>query len=241
MTDPPRLRVRTSDAAVGRPRGPLRRLVELLLYPVFHALLLIPALRRWRRAPWWNRVRAAVAVAGGASVLWGGRAVVPGAVVVLLALWLAPVPDPDRVRRIAAQLGAAHTLNGGGYVAGSLPVRAGAPLLLFLSPGEVLVTAADQPARVLGRYRVADLAEIAVDGRTYVPRYVSFAKQPPRRDPAADPQAVCRLTLGFGSDVLEVQYQGVFSTHLAEVAARTLHDLRRLAVEGQPLPVLGGA
>jgi hypothetical protein len=216
----------------------------VLLYPVFQVLLLIPAVRRWRRARWWNRVRLLGGFAGLALLASGGnRLVVPGVLLMLLAWWLAPVPDPDRLRQIAAQLGAPHTLQGGAYAAGSLGLRPGVPLLLFVSGREVLVVRAARPEQVLARYAVADLDAITVEGETYQPRYVSFAKEPPRLDENADHHAVRRLALRFGPASLELEYRGVFAAHLAEVAAHTLHDLRRLdraAARGsESLPVIG--
>lgn len=244
MTDQTQVRVRSSEAPIGPPRGPFRRLLELLLYPVFQVLLLIPAVRRWRRARWWNRVRLVMGLVGLALPAAGGsRLVVPGVLLILLAWWLAPVPDPDRLRQIAAQLGAPHTLQGGAYAAGSLELRPGVPLLLFVSDREVLVVRAGRPEQVLARYLVADLDTITVDGETYQPRYVSFAKEPPRLDENADHHAVRRLALRFGPARLELEYRGVFAAHLAEVAAHTLHDLRRLdqaAARGsESLPVIG--
>ena len=249
MTDQTQVRVRSSDAPIGPPRGPSRRLLELLLYPVFQVLLLIPAVRRWRRARWWNRVRLLAGFVGLALLASGGtRLVVPGVLLILLAWWLAPVPDPDRLRQIAAQLGAPHTLQGGAYAAGTLGLwpgvlRPGVPLLRFVSDREVLVVRAGRPEQVLARYAVADLDTITVDGETYQPRYVSFAKEPPRLDENADRHAVRRLRLRFGPASLELDYRGVFAAHLAEIAAHTLHDLRRLAQAAargsESLPVIG--
>jgi hypothetical protein len=216
----------------------------VLLYPVFQVLLLIPAVRRWRRARWWNRVRLLGGFVGLALVALGGsRLVVLGVVLMLLAWWLAPVPDPDRLRQIAAQLGAPHTLQGGAYAAGTLALKPGVPLLLFVSDREVLVVRAGRPEQVLARYPVADLDTITVEGQTYQPRYISFAKEPPRLDARANHHAVRRLTLRFGAESLELEYRGVFAAHLAEVAAHTLHDLRRLAQAAargsESLPVIG--
>ena len=212
----------------------------MLLYPVFQVLLLIPAVRRWRRARWWNRVRLLAGFAGLALVASGSsRLVVPGVVLMLLAWWLAPVPDPDRLRQIAAQLGAPHTLQGGAYAAGSLGLKPGVRLLLFVSDREVLVVRAGRAEQVLARYPVADLDTITVEGQTYQPRYVSFAKEPPRLDEHAHHGAIRRLALRFGPASVELEYRGVFAAHLAEVAAHTLHDLRRLAQAAANLPVIG--
>jgi hypothetical protein len=245
MTDGKTIRVRSSDSPVGRPRGPLRRSIELLLYPAFQLLLLIPALRRWRRAAWWNRVRLAGGMAGLALTAAGGfsRWALPGGLLLILALSLGPAPDPDRWRKLAERLGAQHTLNGGIYAGGSLALRPGTPLRFFLSSTAIIVSPCERPDRPVARYPLSALDRLDLAGEAYRPRYVSFAKEPPRRELNPDRNAVCRLRLGLGADTLELDYHGVFARHLAETAAHTLHDLRRLSVaESAPaarLPVMG--
>jgi len=145
-----------------------------------------------------------------------------------LARLLGPAPDPDGLRKLAASLGAEHVVNGG-RLAGSA-----SPLLLFLSAGEMLLAAAHQPERILERYSLARLEEIRVDGEPYQPRYVSFAKVPPRRETEVDRAAVSRLALVFASRRLDLEYDGPFARHLAEAAAHTLHDLRKLPLDGVP-------
>jgi len=74
--DPLLERGRESD--VLRPFG-LPRWAGVLLYAAFWFLLAIPLLRRWRRRPWWNAARLAVALAALAPfALWIVRAERPG-------------------------------------------------------------------------------------------------------------------------------------------------------------------
>lgn len=205
----------------------IRRRFSLFLYPVFYLWLLIPWLRRHRRRPYWWVVRLVVALLG--LVLLTGRPVVrlTGVAALVLAALLAPVPDPDRIRRIAEALGAPHSLNGGSYQSGPLPIPPGTPLLFFLSPDQLLIVRADRPEQVLARYSLGSLQRLRLDDADYQPRYISFAKEPPRRESDADHEALTRLTLDLNGSTLEVSYQGVFGHHLGEVAAHTLHDLRR--------------
>jgi len=152
---------------------------------------------------------------------------VAGASLLVLAALLAPVPDPDRVRRIAGSLGAPHILNGGFYQSGGIPIPPGVPLLFLLSPDQLVVVPEDRPDQVLVRYALSSLNRIRLDGADYQPRYVSFAKEPPRREVSPDRQAVTRLTLDLDGSTLEVVFRGVFGHHLGEVAAHTLYDLRQ--------------
>ena len=205
----------------------MKRLLSLLLYPVFGLWLLIPRIRAWRRSPRWWMVRLAAAVLG--LVLLAGSPLLraAGASLLVLAVLLAPVPDPDRVRRIAESLGAPHSLNGGFFQSGGLPLPPGVPLLFLLSPDQFLVVPENSPDQVLARYSLASLARIRLDGEDFQPRYVSFAKEPPRREVSPDRQALTRLTLDLDGSTLEVVFRGVFGHHLGEVAAHTLYDLRR--------------
>jgi hypothetical protein len=202
------------------------RLLKLLLYPVFALWLVIPWIRRCRRHPRWWMVRLAAAALG--LVLLAGDTVlqVAGASILVLAALLAPVPDPDRVRRIAETLGARHTLNAGFFRSGPLPIPPGTPLLFLLSHEQLLIVPADRPDHVLARHRLSGLIYIRLDGEDYRPRYISFAKEPPRLDPNPDHNACSCLTLALDGSTLELDFQGVFAAHLAEVAAHTLYDLR---------------
>jgi hypothetical protein len=215
----------------------VRRTLSFLLYPLFTLWLVIPWIRRRRRHPRWWMVRLAGALVG-IVLLTGGPALqVLGGSLVMLAALLVPVPDPDRVRRIAEALGAPHSLNGGYFREGGLPVPRGTPLVFLLSAEELLVAPEDRPDYVLGRFPLAGIQRILVDGEEYRPRYISFAKEPPRRDPQADRRAKTRLALALPEAALEVEFRGVFARHLAEVAAHTLHDLKRTR---PALPVING-
>ena len=204
----------------------MRRLLSLLLYPLFSLWLLIPILRRWRRSRRWWMVRLAGAIVG--LVLLAGSPLlrVAGASLLVLAALLSPVPDPDRVRRIAESLGVPHSLNAGFFQSGGIPIPPGVPLLFLLSPDQILVVPEDRPDHVLARYFLASLNRIRLDGDDYQPRYVSFAKEPPRREVDPDRYAVTRLTLDLDGSTLEVVFRGVFGHHLGEVAAHTLYDLQ---------------
>ena len=215
-----------------------RRLVSFLLYPVFALWLVIPWIRRHRRHPRWWVVRLALAVVG-AAVLFGVPALslrLAGGALLVLAAWLPPVPDPDRLRQIAEAFGAPHILNGGWYRQGSLPAPPGTPLLLLLSADHLLVVPEDRPEVVLLRHSLDSLAGVRLDGCDYQPRYVSFAKEPPRREPQPVQSSVVHLRIDLGSNSLETEYRGVFARHLAEVAAHTLRDLAR---RRPALPVIG--
>lgn len=213
----------------------MRRLITLLLYPLFSLWLLIPILRRWRRSRRWWMVRLAGAILG--LVLLAGSPMlrVAGASLLVLAALLSPVPDPDRVRRIAEGLGVPHSLNAGFFQSGGLPIPPGVPLLFLLSPDQLLIVPEDRPDHVLARYALASVACIRLDGGDYQPHYVSFAKEPPRREVDPDRDAITRLTLDLDGSTLEVVFRGVFGHHLGEVAAHTLHQLRQ---QKPSLPVI---
>ncbi len=131
-----------------------------------------------------------------------------------------------------------HTVNGGFFAGGTVKLAFGTGLELIFSVPEVLLTVFERPEQVLARFGIAALDEILVDGEIYKPQYVSFAKAPPQRDQTVDRNATSRLRLRFGGEILELEYRGAFARHLAEVAAHTLYDLRRLSppreVAGQP-------
>jgi len=219
------VRIRSSEAAVGRGPGPVRRVVSALLYPFFSLVLVAPAVRRLRRRRGWQAARL-VAVGGGlglaAAGFWAGAAAVAAA-----AALLPPLEDPDRLRQVAERLGAPHVLNGGIFEHGDMQARPGCALLFFLSPQEMLVAAAGRPETVLARRRLGSVESIRVDGQDYRPQYVSFAKEPPRREEHPDREAVCRLEIRWTDSALEVSYRGAFARHLAETAAHSLWSLRK--------------
>ncbi|MBI3694757.1 MAG: hypothetical protein HY238_07955, partial [Acidobacteria bacterium] len=158
---------------------------------------------------------------------------VAGAALLALATLLGPASDPDGMRKLAEKLGARHVVNGG-----CLP--SGIPVLLLITPDEVLLSPARTPDRVEARYRIDSLEEIRVEGESFRPRnYVSFAKEPPRRDSAVDRDAACELVLSFATARLELQYRGAFARHLAEIAAHTLYQCREAGRRSaEALPVI---
>ena len=198
---------------------------------------MIPAIRRWRRRPGWRWVRLALALAGVGLVAACGSTypalAAGGAVLAFVAAILGRLEDPERMQKLAERLGARHVANGGYSVAGDA-------MLLFLTDTELLVAPAAHPERVAKRISLAAIGAIEVDGAEFRPVYVSFAKAPPQREEAADRDATCRLTLRIPEVALELQYTGAFASHLAEIAARTIHDCRHEARRGilQPLPVI---
>jgi hypothetical protein len=136
--------------------------------------------------------------------------------------------DPDAPRKRAARLGAQHALNGGIYTGGSLDLAPGIPVSLFIASGELLVVS--DAERIQARLPLAAMEQIRLDGESYRPRYVSFAKDPPRREQSVDRGAISRLAVSFAAgSALELEYRGAFARHLAEAAAHTLHDFGKLS------------
>jgi len=221
-------RLRSSEAPIGRSPGWVRRVVAAVLYPFFGLVLVVPAVRNLRRKPGWQTARLAVAAAGFARAAAG---VWVGVAAGVAALLLPPVEDPDRLRKLAARLGARHLLNGGLFERGDLEAPRGSRLLFFLTPEEILVAAAARPDKVLARGRFDELQAVRLDGMPYAPRYVSFAKEPPRQEQQAVPAAVARLALAWGGRTIEVEYRGVFARHLAEVAAHGVWSMQRAATQ----------
>ena len=127
----PSLREQTSKDFL-RPFG-LPRWAGLLLYAFFWVLLIIPLVRRWRRGPEWNRVRAAiaslgllVAIAGFLlkAMMWpllSWWLMAAGAILALGAVAIGPAADPDKERKLQARHSADYFLNGGHFSRGDLP------------------------------------------------------------------------------------------------------------------------
>ena len=149
--------------------------------------------------------------------------------------WLA---DADEPRKRAERMGARHALPGGFCAAGLDGIGPGTPLALYLSAEEVLVATEGEPEQIRARYRLGSLEQITVDGESYQPKYVSFAKEPPKREQLVDRNAVSRLALRFGEASVELEYRGAFARHLAESAANALHQMREASganeIAGQP-------
>ena len=100
-----------------RPARP-SKWIESLLYAFFWVILLLPTIRRRRRRADWWRVRLLAAGSGLAvaaigmtfSKLW---LVIPGSVLVLLALLVRGVRDPEHERKLQARYKSDYLLNGG--------------------------------------------------------------------------------------------------------------------------------
>ncbi len=213
-----------------------QRLIRLALWPLLAAFLMIPTIRRWRRRPTWKWIRLSLALAGIVllAVGWSVHgASAAGAVLLLLAAILGPLEDPERMQKLADELGARHVVNGG-----RLP--AGDAALLFVTDAELLLAAAARPESVTSRIPLADIDAIEVDGAGFRPVYVTFAKAPPQRDDRPNRAQSCCLVLRYGPRTLELQYSGAFARHLADIAARTIHDCRNEARRRivAPLPVI---
>jgi hypothetical protein len=208
-----------------------------VLYPLFRALLLIPALRRWRRDPRrWRNIRlgagAAAVVAGAAAAAAGWWWVVGLAVPLLLASFvLKTASDPDRERELQRRLQADYLLNGGRLIASpaAFPgLRPGTRLSLLLRREELLLVRADGAGEPL-TVALSGIQQILVGGQPYRPVYVSEAKDPPVREKSVDKKARTLLTLVMSeAEQLVFEYEGAFSKHLAESAAHAIYTVQRL-------------
>jgi hypothetical protein len=229
-----------------RPFG-LPRWAGALLYSLFWFMLIVPLLRRLRRSPGWNRIRAAlalVALAAQAGV-WTLGAAAPGApfwfagaaALFLFAVLCGPGDDPDRARRRQRELGAEYSLNGGRFDGGDLEFRPGQPLDLFLRGGELLFTPSGEALQRVEAVEIEHIQEILVEGEPYRPVYVSEAKDPPvRAGSPLDPQGAVRLELVVeGRERLRLIYRGAFARHLAETAAHSIHSAQAAGVGALPV------
>lgn len=214
--------------AARSPRG----LLGFLLYAGFWTTLLIPQIRRWRRRPWWNRIRTAVAaVAAGMAVtgfLWSRPGlVVAGAVFLLLALLLGALANPYALQETAARLGADFVLNGG--------TLSETPVTLFLTAEEILVMRAVGETALLERIPLPEVREIRIAGAPYRPSSVLLTKEPPIREKSVEGSGVVELELARASaEPLRLAYRGAFARHLAEVAAHTLAQALRMVSLAKP-------
>lgn len=208
--------------------------IESFLYAFFWIILLLPTVRRRRRRPDWWRVRllaaglglAAAALGMSFSKLW---LVIPGSVLVLLALLVRGVRDPEHERKLQARYKSDYLLNGGKLTAGRFPgVPTGEPLYMLLKDQELLFVPADG-VDLAGVLAVPEIEDIRVHGKPYIPVYVSEAKDPPVRETHVDQTATAPMEL-FLKDgrVLRFEYTGAFHTHLAETAAHAIHSVKRL-------------
>ena len=200
---------------------------------------MLPRLRLLRRRTAWNWIRLAVLVAGAGTALLADSVWLRGGALALAvaAIALRRTPDPDGDRRLQRSLGAEYILNGGEWASpggSSVPrglVR-GSPLHLLLRGSHLLIVPRNAGACVEAAVRLAAIRRILVDGRDYVPVYVSEAKQPPVRERDVDRHAVSELVLEReGGAPLRFLYRGAFAVHLAETAAHAILSVRSL--EGQ--------
>ena len=160
------------------------------------------------------------------SKLW---LAIPGSVLVLLALLVRGVRDPEHERKLQARYQSDYFLNGGKLTAGRFPgVPTGEPLYILLKDQELLFVPADG-VDVAGVLAVPEIEDIRVHGKPYVPVYVSEAKDPPVRETHVDQTATAPMEL-FLKDgrVLRFEYTGAFHTHLAETAAHAIYSVKRL-------------
>ena len=252
-----RIKIRRSGPSLReRPtKDPLRpfgvpKWIGILLYTLFWFVLLVPLVRRWRRRTDWNRVRFAIGLGALELLAWSVSASywwVAGvaAAAFLCVVALGPAYDPERERKLQKLHQADYLLNGGAYVAGSLrdepPPARGTSLYLLLRGKELLIVPRDRAENVHWIIPIRQIARILVNGETYLPVYVSEAKDPPVREDSVDQAATSTLELKLaGSDYLHLEYVGAFSRHLAETAAHAVYSVRRLAhgVTGQSPEVL---
>ena len=247
----PSLQQRTSKDSL-RPFG-LPRWAGLLLYAFFWVLLIIPLVRRWRRGPDWNRVRTAMAlmgllVASGGFFLKATQWAVlswwllaGGAVLALSAIAFGPVADPEKERKLQLRHSADYFLNGGHFASGDLPgsppLQPETPLYLLLKGPQLLLVPVGGSGDVHAIVKLSEVADIRVDGDSYLPVYLSEAKDPPVHEKQADQSKTSVLELvTVTGDSIEFRYTGAFSKHLAETAAHAIYSVRKLAdgVAGQP-------
>ncbi len=255
-------RIRRADPTL-RERRPVEslkpfgvpRAVGVLLYGIFSALLIIPAIRKFRRSPAWNFVRFAAVIAAAALVLTRTPLAIGAAVAVtVLAIALGRTRDPDFERKLQRRHGADYLLNGGEWakpVSESEvvpPLEIGTRVFLLLKGEHLLIVPQDDADRSDGgvhfAFRVDTVDEIRVDGALYLPVYVSEAKQPPVRELEVNrrQKSVVELTRENG-DRLRFVHKGAFSRHLADTAAHAIYSVReRLSTsEVADFPILHAA
>ncbi|MEX2300180.1 MAG: hypothetical protein WD733_04535 [Bryobacterales bacterium] len=223
------------------PRRPLiPRWVRLLLYPVFSVLLFLPALRWLRRdSGRWNRVRFVVGTASMAAVCFGAWwgvwwIAALGTLGLATALLMAPSRDPDRERELQRRHGADYLLNGGRLISAWPEDSPGKPqpgtrLYLLLRGELMLAVPVESCGEVSGSIQIASIDQILVGGASYLPVYISEAKDPPVREQSVDRKSKTVMALVMaGGERVEFEYEGAFSKHLAETAAHAIFSVRKL-------------
>ena len=77
---------------------------------------------------------------------------------------------------------------------------------------------------------VCRIDDVRVNGESYVPVYVSEAKDPPVRDEHVDQSATTTTELLFADGrMIELAYSGAFHKHLAETSAHAIYSVKKLA------------
>jgi hypothetical protein len=194
----------TEDSRIAPLRAGLARLRRGALWVIFALVLIIPKanrLRRHRRG--WNFGRLITGLAGIAVLARGAASghhlalLVTGAVLLLLALALAPKRADFSIDERARQLGALIVVDGGRYVDGAGKLR---PAKLFIGPDRLWVL---NPALQV----LLELPLIQIRALTVEP---------------AD--AVWRFRLDCNHAATEFLYEGSFAEHLARVADETLRS-----------------
>ena len=239
----------------GRPKRALQpfgipRWAGAGLYALFSLILLLPLVRRWRRERWWTTVRATlillgVSLAAASAAGWFHAAVgALGAISLICGIWLGPLKDPDRERKLQRRHGAEYLLNGGEFVEGRLtnsePLRADEPLYLLIRRPHLIVVRKKGDGEAHSAIDILRIERIAVEGETYVPTYVSEAKDPPVREKSVDRNAASDLELTMeDGNLVRFRYRGAFHKHLAETAAHGIYSVRAdLRSPASALPVL---
>lgn len=263
MNDPaPATRIRRADPTLreGRSADSFRpfgvpKVVGILLYGIFSALLVIPAIRKLRRGPAWNFVRVAALIGAAALASTGAPwPIAAAAVIASLAIMLGRTRDPDFERKIQRRHGADYLLNGGEWAqpaveSGLMPaLELGTRLFLLLKGEHLLIVPREDADRSDGgvhfAFRVDTVDEIRVDGGLYVPVYVSEAKQPPVREREVNrqQQSIVELKRENG-DRLRFVHHGAFSRHLADTAAHAIYSVReRIRAKGSvEFPIIQSA
>lgn len=215
------------------------------LYALFSFLLLIPLVRRWRRSPRWQMVRAGILLlsAVGLAVVWSESlpwwAWAPPLTAVVIGMWLGPTQDPDRERKIQRRHRAQYLLNGGFFAGGRLPssepLPADYPLYLLIRGEHLLLAPQEGDADMHSALSIRRIERIEVDGERYLPIYVSEAKDPPVRETTVDQTAESQLGLHFeDGNTVRLRYVGAFHKHLAETAAHAVYSVREQLLRPQP-------
>ncbi len=224
----PTLRTRKASKASTRPV--VAGILRVSLTALFSAILVLPRLRALRRTRAWNWSRlGSLVIAAGIAAFSEGWWRAVALVFALLVLVVRRTADPSLERRLQRMHRAEYFLNGGEW-GGSHGLAAGTPLYLLLRGAHLLLVPRDRDGDVHAAVRVDAIERILVDGRDYLPVYVSEAKQPPVRERDVDRHAVSDLKLKMReSEPLRFLYRGAFAGHLAETAAHAIFSVRAIA------------